>query len=199
MWMNLQGKKIGFCLTGSFCTFNKAIPEMKRLIEMGADVYPIMSTYAYSWDTKFGLAQDWIRKIEEITQKKILNTVVDVEPIGPGPLQLDLVIVAPTTGNTLARLANGLTDGPTLMACKAQWRNGRPVVLAIATNDGLGANAKNIGIMHDKKLTFLVPYGQDNPAKKEKSLVAHFQYIPETIIAALSGKQFQPVLIPHLT
>ncbi|AZR72416.1 dipicolinate synthase subunit B [Anoxybacter fermentans] len=195
--MDLKGKKIGFCLTGSFCTFDKVIPQIERLVEMGADIVPIMSHNAYSWDTKFGPAEKWRKMIEEITGKKILHTIVEVEPIGPGKIPLDVVVVAPATGNTLAALANGLTNGPVPMACKAHWRNGKPVVIAISTNDGLGASAKNIGILHDKALTFMVPYGQDNPHKKEKSLVAHFEYIPDTIKAALEGKQFQPVLIPH--
>lgn len=195
--MDLQGKKIGFCLTGSFCTFSEAAPQMKRLVEMGAEIVPIMSFNAYNWDTKFGPAAQWNATIEEICGRSILHSVVDVEPIGPGKIYLDVVVVAPATGNTMAALVAGLTNGPVPMACKAQWRNGRPVVIAISTNDGLGASAKNIGMLHDKALTFMVPYGQDDPMKKEKSLVAHFELLPATIMAALDGKQLQPVLQPH--
>lgn len=198
MKKELEGVKIGYCLTGSFCTFSKTVPQIKRLVEMGADVTPIMSQNAYSWDTKFGPAEKWKKEIKEITGKdEIIHTVVGAEPIGPGGTQ-DIIVVAPTTGNTITALANGLTNGPVPMACKAQWRNNKPVVIAISTNDGLGACGKNISKLHDKELTYIVPYGQDNPHNKEDSLVAHFEYIPDTIISALDGRQFQPVLIPHV-
>ncbi len=196
--MNLQGKKIGFCLTGSFCTFDRVVPEMKRLIDMGADVIPIMSENAYSWDTKFGSAVKWREEIEETTGREIINSVIDAEPIGPGKIPLDILVVAPATGNTLAALAIGLTNGPVTMACKAHWRNGKPIVIGISTNDGLGASGLNIAFLHNKELTFLVPYGQDSPYSKQKSLVAHFEFLPDTIRAALDGKQYQPVLIPHI-
>lgn len=195
--MDLKGKHIGYCLSGSFCTFSKTIPQMKRLVEMGAEVYPIMSENAYSWDTKFGPAAEWRGEIEEITGREIIHTVIDAEPIGPGPTKLDLIVVAPATGNTIACLANAITNGPVTMACKAQWRNQKPVVIAISTNDGFGASGMNIARLHDKELTYLVPYGQDKPYSKENSLVAHFDYIPATVIAALDGKQFQPILISH--
>lgn len=195
--MDLQGKKIGFCLTGSFCTFAKVIPQIQRLMEMGADVTPIMSVNAYSWDTKFGTADYWNNAIETVTGKKILHSIVDTEPIGPGELPLDAVVVAPATGNTLSALAAGMTNGPVPMACKAQWRNRKPVIIGISTNDGLGANARNIAILLDKELTYLIPYGQDDPVKKEKSLVAHFELLPETVMAALEGRQLQPILQAH--
>lgn len=195
--MSLTNKRIGICLTGSFCTFERVIVQIQRLIDLGADVLPIMSENAYSWDTRFGTAVKWQKELTQITDKKILHTVIDVEPIGPGKIPLDLLVVAPATGNTLAALSLGLTDGSVPMACKAHWRNNKPVVLAISTNDGLGANATSIACLHNKALTYLVPYGQDNPQLKAKSLVAHFEYLPETITAALEGKQFQPVLIPH--
>ena len=195
--MDLQGKRIGFCLTGSFCTFHEVVPEMRKLTEMGAHLIPIMSLNAFSWDTKFGPREKWNTMIEEICGTPILHTVPDVEPIGPGKIYLDVVVVAPATGNTLAALASGLTNGPVPMACKAHWRNGRPVVIGVSTNDGLGASAKNIGLLHDKELTFMIPYGQDDPVKKGKSLVAHFSLLPETIMKALEGKQLQPVLQPH--
>ncbi|MCK4260529.1 MAG: dipicolinate synthase subunit B [Halanaerobiales bacterium] len=195
--MDLRGKKIGVCMTGSFCTFEKVIPQLKKLSDLGADLLPIMSENAYSWDTKFGPAKKWRDILEQITREKIIHTIIGAEPIGPGKL-LDVVVVAPATGNTISALANGITDGPVLMACKAQWRNNCPVVLAISTNDGLGICAKNIGILHDKQNTYMVPYGQDLPYKKEKSLVAHFEYIPDTIMTALDNKQLQPILVPHV-
>lgn len=197
--MDLQGKKIGFCMTGSFCTFAEVVPQMQRLVEMGADVTPIMSINAYSWDTKFGPAAHWREMIETITGKTILHTVVDTEPIGPGKIVLDVVVVAPATGNTLSALAAGMTNGPVPMACKAHWRNGKPVVIGVSTNDGLGASAKNIAVLLDKQLTYMIPYGQDDPMKKERSLVAHFKLLPETIMAALDGKQYQPILMAHPT
>lgn len=195
--MDLKGKRIGYCLTGSFCTFAQTVPQMQRLVNMGAEVVPIMSENAYSWDTKFGPAAEWRAQIEEITGNEIIHSVVGAEPIGPGKIPIDVIVVAPATGNTIACLANGLTNGPVPMACKAQWRNGKPVVIAISTNDGFGASGVNIAKLHNKELTFMVPYGQDNPYNKEKSLVAHFDYIPATIIAALEGKQLQPILISH--
>lgn len=194
---SLQGKRIGFCLTGSFCTFAEVVPQIERLVAMGADVVPIMSENAYRWDTKFGSAEKWNTMIETICNKKIIHSVVDAEPIGPGKIYLDVVVVAPATGNTLCTLALGLTNGPVQMACKAHWRNGRPVVIAISTNDGLGASFQNIARLQDKELTFMVPYGQDHPEKKHKSLVAHFHLLPETIMAALDSKQYQPVLMSH--
>lgn len=189
----LAGKRIGFALTGSFCTFEKIIPELEKLAQEGCDLYPIMSHNAYSLDTKFGTAENWRKKIERITGKEIVHSVVQAEPIGPERL-LDLVIVAPCTGNTLAKLANGVTDTSVTMACKAHWRNDRPVLIAVSTNDGLGANLKNLGILMAMKNVYFVPFGQDNPTAKKNSLVADMTRIIPAAIAAIEGRQLQPVL-----
>lgn len=189
----LAGKRIGFALTGSFCTFEKVIPELEKLAQEGCDLYPIMSHNAYSLDTKFGTAENWRKKIERITGKEIIHSVLQAEPIGPERL-LDLVIVAPCTGNTLAKLANGVTDTSVTMACKAHWRNDRPVLIAVSTNDGLGANLKNLGILMAMKNVYFVPFRQDNPTAKKNSLVADMTKIKPAAVAAIEGRQLQPVL-----
>lgn len=191
--MLLEGIKVGIGITGSFCTFDIIVEEIKRLVEEGADVYPIMSFNSYNFDTRFGLAKDWREKIEHITNKTIISTIQEAEPIGPKGL-FDIMVVAPCTGNTLAKLANGITDTPVIMAWKAHLRNNKPAILAISTNDGLGTNAKNIGYLLDKKNVFFVPFGQDDPFKKQNSLIAHYELIIPTIIEALKGKQLQPLL-----
>lgn len=190
--MLLEGKKIGFALTGSFCTLDKVMPEMERLIKEGAEVYPIISNSVDIYDTRFGTAEFWKKRISDITGKEIIKTIVDAEPIGPKSF-LDVIVVAPCTGNTMAKIANAITDTPVTMAVKAHLRNLKPVVLSIATNDGLGANAKNIGVVMNTKGIFMVPYQQDDPIKKTNSLVAKNDMILPTIIEALNGKQIQPV------
>lgn len=191
--MLLQGVKIGFALTGSFCTFAKVIPELEKLVSEGADIMPIISEAVDKYDTKFGKADEWKARIEGITGKKLIKTIVDAEPIGPKSL-LDILIVAPCTGNTLGKLTNGITDTPVTMAAKAHLRNGKPLVLAISTNDGLGANAKNLGLMLNMKNVYFVPFGQDDPVKKCNSLTANNILILPTILEALKGKQLQPIL-----
>lgn len=191
--MLLEGVKVGIGITGSFCTFDTVLNEIKRLVDEGADVYPIMSYNASSLDTKFGLAEDWIEKIEEVTGNRIISTIQDAEPIGPTSY-LDILVIAPCTGNTLAKIANGITDTPVCMAYKAHLRNGKPVVIAISTNDGLGANGKNLGLLLDKKNVYFVPFSQDDPIKKPTSIIAHYDMIVPTIIEALKGKQIQPIL-----
>jgi dipicolinate synthase subunit B len=192
--MLLQDVKIGFAFTGSFCTFAKVIPELDRIAAEGADILPVISQAVDQYDTKFGRADEWKTKIEAIAGKKLVKTVVDAEPIGPKAL-LDIMVVAPCTGNTLGKLANGITDTPVTMACKAHLRNGRPLLLAIATNDGLGANAKNLGLLLNAKNVFFVPFGQDDPVKKCNSLVARFDLLVPAIQKALKGEQLQPLLI----
>ncbi len=187
-------KTVGFALCGSFCTFSKAIKEMKRLVEMGYRVLPIMSQNAYSTDTRFGKSEDIISEIEGITGNKIIHTITEAEPIGPKKM-CDLLIVAPCTGNTLAKLANGITDTSVTMAVKSHLRIGRPVLLSIATNDGLGASAQNIGRLLNTKNVYFVPFGQDDPFKKPKSLVADFSQLEKSAEKAFEGMQFQPVLI----
>jgi len=194
--MRLQGVRIGFVLTGSHCTLNKIFGEIERIIAEGAEVYPVASYSVVSTDTRFGTASYWCQKLQEITCRPIIKTIVDAEPIGPQKL-LDILVVAPCTGNTIAKLANGITDTPALMAVKAHLRNQRPVVIAISTNDGLGLNARNIATLHNTKNIFLVPFGQDNPFEKPNSLVAHLDKILDTICFALEGKQIQPLLVEY--
>lgn len=186
--------RVGFCLCGSFCTYSKVIPIIEKLKNEGADVTPIMSYNAYSTDTRFGKASEHIERIEKICNKKIIYTIEQAEPIGPKKL-LDILIIEPCTGNTLGKLANGITDTSVTMAAKAHLRNNRPVLIAVSTNDGLSTSAKNIGLLHNCKNIFFVPYRQDDPLTKESSLVADFD---KTIIAmhnALENRQMQPIII----
>jgi dipicolinate synthase subunit B len=194
--MQFDGLKIGFAITGSHCTLPAAIKVMKRLIDEGADVTPIISYSVEGMDTRFGKAEDWINQFQEITHRKPIHTIPEAEPIGPQKM-FDCVVIAPCTGNTLAKLANGITDTPVLMASKSHLRNQRPLVLAISTNDGLGINARNLGTLLITKNIYLVPFGQDNPTVKANSLVAHMDKVPETILMACTGKQIQPVLLDY--
>lgn len=191
--MLLQGVKIGFAFTGSFCTFAKVIPELSKIAAEGADIQPIISEVVDNFDTKFGRADEWKSKIEMITGKKLIKTITEAEPIGPKAL-FDILVVAPCTGNTLGKLANAITDSTVTMACKAHLRNGRPLLLAVATNDGLGANAQNIGSLLNRKNLYFVPFGQDDPIKKCNSLMADFEQLIPAIQEALKGKQIQPLL-----
>lgn len=192
--MELKGKKIGFALTGSSCNFSKVFPEIEKLTKEGADLYPIISQAVNTFDTRFGTADEWRQKLRKITGKEPIKTIVEAEPVGP-KLDLDILVVVPCTGNTVGKLANGITDTSVTMAVKAHLRNNKPVVLAVATNDGLGASAKNIGMLINMKHIYFVPLGQDNPEKKPKSLVADFSQLKYTIEKALLGQQIQPVLI----
>ncbi len=192
--MELNGKKIGFGITGSYCTFGAVIPEIQRFVEAGATVYPIMSEAAATVDTRFGKAQDFVNQIEDICGQPIIATIVDAEPIGPRRL-LDLMIIAPCTGNTLAKMAKGITDTSVLMAAKAQLRNERPVLVAVSTNDGLSNNAKNLGLLLNRRLVYMVPFGQDDPIGKSRSLVADMTLILSAASLALEGKQMQPMLL----
>ena len=195
--MKLKGKRVGFALTGSHCTLAKVLPHMARLVEEGAQVIPIISPAVRDRDTRFGTASYWRAEIEKITGRKPLDTIVAVEPIGPEKL-LDILVVAPCTGNTLAKIANGITDTPVVMAVKAQLRNQRPVLLAIATNDGLGANAVNIGRLLNTKNIYMVPFGQDDPVNKPNSLVASMDLLLPAILEALEGRQIQPIILSPL-
>ncbi|MEL7606501.1 dipicolinate synthase subunit B [Sedimentibacter saalensis] len=192
--MSIEGLKIGFALTGSYCNFSNVFPVIKDLASKGADIYPIISHSVDAYDTRFGTAQEWKNKLKEITGKEIIKSIVDAEPIGP-KLKLDVLVVAPCTGNTTAKLANAITDTSVTMACKAHLRNQRPLVLAIATNDGLGANAKNIGLLLNTRNIYFVPFGQDDAANKPNSLIAKFDMIEETIEAAILGERYQPILV----
>lgn len=192
--MKLEGKRIGFVFTGSFCTFRKTIDQLKKIIELKADVLPIMSNNSYTMDTKFGKAQDFIDEIEEITGKKILHTIQEVEPLGPKDM-LDIIVVAPATGNTIAKLANDIVDGPASMAVKSVLRRERPVVIAVSTNNGLSAACENIGKLLNRKHYYFVPFKQDNPITKPRSLVFDPTYLIKTIEYALDGEQIQPILL----
>jgi dipicolinate synthase subunit B len=192
--MTLKGKHIGFAITGSFCTISKAIIELERIAFLGAEIHPILSAAVASTNTRFGRVDDFRRRLEMVTGRDCIDTITEAEPIGPKN-KLDLIVVAPCTGNTLGKIANGITDTPVTMAVKAQLRNQRPVVLAIATNDGLGNSARNIGTLLNAKNIYFVPFGQDDPEKKSNSLVARFGLIVPTIELALEGKQIQPVLV----
>ena len=190
----LEGKTVGFAMTGSFCTFARVIEQIRALSALGAKLVPIMSRTAADTDTRFGRAADIDAEIEEICGRKILTTVFETEPIGPKGY-LDLLIVAPCTGNSLAKLAAGIADTSVTMAVKAHLRNAKPVLLAVSTNDGLGANAANIGRLMARKNIYFVPFGQDDCVNKENSLVADFEMIPQTIECALGGRQIQPLLL----
>ena len=189
----MNGLKIGYAVCGSFCTFSKTLPVLERLAEEGALLTPVMSDAAYNTDTRFGTAEHFRQRIESACGREIIHTIDGAEPIGPKKL-LDVLVVAPCTGNTLAKLALGVTDTPVTMAAKAHLRNGRPLILAVATNDGLAASSKNIGLLMNTQNVYFVPFGQDDCDGKPNSLVAHFEQIPETIRAALKGQQIQPLL-----
>ena len=191
--MELKDVRIGFAMCGSFCTFKKVISELDKLCESGADVYPIMSDNAYSLDTRFGAAADFRAHIEEKCHRQIIGTIKSAEPIGPKGL-LDILVIAPCTGNTLAKLAAGIADTSVTLAAKAHLRNERPIVVAVSTNDGLAAAAKNIGALLNRKNIYFVPFGQDDYINKPCSLVADMPQLEKTIICALDGKQLQPVL-----
>lgn len=191
--MDLQDKKIGFAVTGSFCTLAAVLEEVKKLKAAGADLYPIFSENVQKLDTKFGLASYWKEAFEETCGRSIIKTIVEAEPIGPKNF-LDCVVLAPCSGNTLSKLSSGITDGPVLMAAKAQLRNNKPVIVAVSTNDGLGNNAPNIASLLNTHNIYLVPFAQDDPIKKPNSLVARMPLIGSTIAMALDQKQLQPIL-----
>ncbi len=190
----MKGITVGFALCGSFCTIAEVTVQIKALIDSGYKIIPIMSPIVYSTDNRFNKAAELRERIENLCGNKIIHTIEGAEPIGPKKL-LDVLIVAPCTGNTLAKLANGITDTSVTMAVKAHLRNGRPVVIAPATNDGLSASAQNIGRLLNCKNIYFVPYGQDDAIGKPTSLIADFTQIPKTVNFALEGKQIQPLLI----
>jgi len=194
--MDLNGKRIRFGLTGSHCTYDETFPQMQRLMELGADVIPIVSYTVRSTDTKFGEAWEHMERIKDITQEEIISSIPEAEPLGPKE-PLDAMVIAPMTGASLSKFANGLTDSPVLMAAKATLRNRNPVILAISTNDALGLNGMNLAKLLAAKYVYFVPFGQDDPYKKETSLVAHMDLLSETVDEALKGNQLQPLLRPY--
>ncbi|MEG1509211.1 MAG: dipicolinate synthase subunit B [Clostridia bacterium] len=185
--------KIGYCFTGSYCTIKKSLQQLQALVNLDYDVIPIVSFNVKNTDTRFFTAKELLAQIEKITGKKPIDTIEMAEPIGPQKL-LDILIIAPCTGNTISKLKNSITDTPVTMATKAHLRNEKPVVLCIATNDGLGASAQNIAILLNNKNYFFVPFGQDDYEQKPKSLIGEFCLIPQTIEYALKGEQIQPVI-----
>lgn len=192
--MNFDGVKIGFVFTGSFCTFSKVIPKMKLLVKSGAKVIPIMSFNSYHLDTKFGKAKDFIEKIENITGNSIIHSITDAEPIGPKNMT-DIMIIAPCSGNTMAKLSYDIIDTPATMAAKSHLRNNRPLVIAPSTNNGLSGNAENIGRLLNRKNYYFVPFRQDNPITKPCSIVFDEEYIIKTLEYALNNEQISPILI----
>ncbi|WP_394923592.1 dipicolinate synthase subunit B [uncultured Robinsoniella sp.] len=191
--MSLKGKKIGVAFTGSFCTYKKVFEELKKLVEEGAEVQTIFSNASQTIDSRFGKAADFVADAEKITGIRPMMTINQAEPIGPKSL-LDLLVILPCTGNTIAKLANGITDTPVLMAAKAHLRNEKPLVVSVSTNDALGMNMKNIGLLLNAKHIYFVPFGQDDPVKKPNSMVAHTELLIPTVEAALQGRQYQPII-----
>lgn len=186
--------RVGLAITGSFCTFSSVVNQIPLLINGGFDITPIMSDMSYSTDTRFGMAKDFIDSIEKLTGKKIIHTIKEVEPIGPKDL-LDILVIAPCTGNTMGKLANGITDTSVTMAAKAHLRNQKPLVISVSSNDALGASARNIGQLLNAKNVYFVPFKQDDFLKKPTSMVANIELILPTIYAALEGKQLEPIII----
>lgn len=185
--------KMGLALCGSYCTYEKVLEVAKDLSEK-YDIYPIMSDTASETDSRFGEAEEHKRRLKEYTGREVIDTVTKAEPIGPKKL-FDVLVVAPCTGNTLGKLANGITDTAVTMAVKAHLRNGRPVVIGVSTNDALSGSAKNIGELLNRKNYYFVPFGQDDPEKKPTSLVAHWDKLEEAALAALEGRQLQPMIV----
>lgn len=189
----LKGLKIGVCVCGSFCTFSRVFRVLSDLNAAGCELTPIMSECAYSTDTRFGTAAEQIQKLTGITGREVLHDIASTEPIGPKKL-FDVLLVAPCTGNTLAKLALGIIDTPVCMAVKSHLRSMRPVVIAAATNDALAGASKNIGMLRNYRNFYFVPIYQDDPIGKPFSMISDFEKIPQTIEAALDGRQIQPML-----
>lgn len=190
----MENKTVGFAVCGSFCTHDKAMAALEQIRTRFARVVPIVSECTAATDTRFGAAHDLMREMERICDHRVISTVKAAEPIGPQKL-LDLLIICPCTGNTLGKLAGGVTDTSVTMAAKAHLRNGRPLLIAPSTNDGLAASAVNIGTLLTRKYIYFVPFGQDDPERKPTSLVADFSRVPEAALAALEGRQLQPLLV----
>lgn len=192
--MDFSNCHIGYGITGSFCTFAQTRKAITRLKNMGAELTPIFSYQTQTCDTRFGSAKEFVEGICEITESEGIKTIVQAEPIGPNNF-LDVMVIAPCTGNTAAKLCNGIVDTPVLMAAKAHMRNGKPLVIAISTNDALGMNFKTIGQLLNMKNIYFVPFGQDNYKAKPNSMIANLELLPETIELALKGKQIQPIIL----
>ena len=191
--MNLEGLVVGFAVTGSFCTLDKAIEQVQALVDAGASVVPIMSEMTSSTDTRFGSADYFRTQMQEMSKRTVISSIKDAEPIGPKKL-LDALVIAPCTGNTISKLANGITDTCVAMATKAHLRDNRPVLIAVSTNDALGTSARNIGQLLNAKNIYFVPFRQDAPEGKQNSMVADFSLTVPALKDALDGKQLQPVV-----
>lgn len=190
---DLSEIRIGYVMTGSFCTFRQSFLQAEKLKKSGAELIPVMSFNASSINSRFGTAEENVKKFEDICGRKVITTIEDAEPIGPQNLT-DILVVCPCTGNTCAKLAASITDAPSTMAVKSHLRNKKPVVIALASNDSLAGSMKNIGLLMNTKNYFFVPFYQDDKAKKPTSAICDFSRLEETILAALDGKQLQPIL-----
>ncbi len=192
--MDVKGMRIGFGLTGSHCTYDEVYPQIEKLVHAGAEVVPVVSYTVKNTDTRFGKGEDWIARIEKLTNRKAIDTIVDAEPLGP-KYPLDCMVIAPLTGVSMSKFANAQNDSPVLMAAKATLRNHRPVVLGISTNDALGLNGVNLMRLLSTKDIYFIPFGQDDPEKKPNSMVARMESLVETVEYALEAKQIQPIII----
>ncbi|OCA89588.1 dipicolinate synthase subunit B [Bacillus sp. FJAT-27986] len=192
--MDVKGMRIGFGLTGSHCTYDEVYPQIEKLVHAGAEVVPVVSYTVKNTDTRFGKGEDWIARIEKLTNRKAIDTIVDAEPLGP-KYPLDCMVIAPMTGVSMSKFANAQNDSPVLMAAKATLRNHRPVVLGISTNDALGLNGVNLMRLLSTKDIYFIPFGQDDPEKKPNSMVARMESLVETVEYALEAKQIQPIII----
>lgn len=190
----MEQVRVGFAFCGSFCTYSRAMEALEQVAARYGDVTPIVSEKSADTDTRFGNAHDFMREMERICDKRVVDSIKKAEPIGPKKL-LDVMVICPCTGNTLAKLAAGITDTSVTMAAKAHLRNGGPVIVAVSTNDGLATSARNIGELMARKNIYFVPFRQDDPAQKPTSLVADMGLVCQTIDAALEGHQLQPVLL----
>ena len=186
--------KIGYCFTGSFCTFSRSLRALLELVDSGHDIVPIMSENAFYTDTRFQKAEEFSTRVEDLCGQKVIHTIVDAEPLGPES-PLDLLIVAPCTGNTLAKVANGITDTAATMAIKAHLRADRPLIIALATNDAMSQNLANIAALLARKSVYFVPMLQDSPSGKPHSLVAEFELIPKTLERVMRGEQLRPIFL----
>lgn len=191
--MKLSGINIGFALTGSFCTYSAIIKVLEKLVAEKANIIPVFSNNSQSINCRFGKAEDFIKKVQQITGHDIISTIEDAEPLGPKDM-LDILIIAPCTGNTIAKLTNAITDTPVLMAAKGHLRNGKPLLISLSSNDALSLNFKNIGLLYNTKNIYFVPFGQDNYKTKPNSMIAHTELIIPAAEYALDGIQMQPVI-----
>ncbi|OCA85425.1 dipicolinate synthase subunit B [Bacillus sp. FJAT-27225] len=192
--MKLKGKRIGFGLTGSHCTYDEVFPQIEKLVSEGAEVIPIVTFTVKNTETRFGKGEDWIARIVEATGNEAIDSIVKAEPLGP-KTPLDCMVIAPMTGASMSKFANAINDSPVLMAAKATLRNQKPVVLGISTNDALGLNGVNLMRLMASKHIYFIPFGQDDPVNKPNSMVARMAQLKETVEAAIEGKQLQPVLV----